>query len=506
MSVMEMLRNFDPERPPTSGDAELLQLWLECFAQREAVMRHQQLVEKARDRKGFDSMSLMQRHIVQWFQGLRDAIEARQKEYLSNTDKRRAHKRYGPFLCSLHPEKMAVIVSQEAITQALMSAGKDSPNGVPVVRMALAIGKAVETEVVSQQRIKERYRNARNATLMQQPDDNDELEEEEQPDDQGTDENNASTVTSEDEQEYIMDRWAFSASHLKLFWDDLKKLGMGKNKRSVQYAMRRAKQAMSSDETWTDDDVLHVGAALLSILMEQAKVNDFGKEEPAFRVEKKWKNGASFSKIVSYIVIHDRLYKIFLQDEYMSWAANTTRHLPMIVPPSKWTGPNNGGYRWLEVNLMRTHGSNVQKEALKQADLSDVCDGLDIMGKTAWKINKEILEVGQRCWRDNIAIGDIPSQTDFELPPEPVRPTFDADEFYDKENADNERRMAAMNAYRDGIAKRQRIHQKNMVSDLGNLSKSLIAVLFLVLTSIFPILSIGPAFSKMFRNAQVESG
>lgn len=158
------------------------------------------------------------------------------------------------------------------------------------------------------------------------------------------------------------------------------------------------------------------------------------------------------------------LYKLFLEDEYMSWAANTTRHLPMVVPPSKWTSPKRGGYRWLEVNLMRTHGSSVQREALQQADLTGVCDGLDILGKTAWAINKKILEVGQKCWKDNISIGDIPSQTDFELPPEPVRPSFDFEITYDKEDVDYQRRMAAMNGYRESIAKRQRILQKNMVS------------------------------------------
>jgi DNA-directed RNA polymerase len=149
-SAMEMLRNFDPQDPPSSDDEEELQLWLECAAQREAVIRYQNLVEKARDRKGFDSMSLMH-------QGLRDDIETRQKEYISNQDTRRAKKRYGPFLCSLHPDKLAVILSHEAITQSLLFSGKNGRDGVPLIKMATAIGAAVETEVVSQRRIKERY-------------------------------------------------------------------------------------------------------------------------------------------------------------------------------------------------------------------------------------------------------------------------------------------------------------------------------------------------------------
>jgi DNA-directed RNA polymerase len=460
---MKMLRNFDPDTPPTSGNSEELQLWLECFAQREAVTRHQKLVEKARDRRAFDSMSLMQRHIVQWFQGLRDAIESRQKEFLSNQDRRRASTRYGPFLCSLHPEKMAVILSQEAITQALLNSGKSGPDGIALVKMAKAIGSAVETEVVSQRRIKERYRNTLSAAMKENLEETFDDNHDETSGNDGL-QNALGSTESDHEKEFVMEKWAFSASHLKLFWDDLKRMGMGKNKRSVQYAMRRAKQAMTSGETWTDDDLTHLGAALLSILMEQAMIEENGKQEPAFRIEKRWANNATSSKSTSYVTIHDKLHKIFLEDEYMSWAATTTRHMPMIVPPTKWTGPRDGGYRWLQVNLMRTHGSNVQREALLHADLSDVCDGLDILGKTAWKINKEILQVGQRCWNDNISIGDIPSQTDFEVPPEPLRPSFQFETNRNGEDPDYERKMADIQAYRDSIAKRQRIHQKNMVS------------------------------------------
>jgi DNA-directed RNA polymerase len=455
-SVMEMLRNFDPLKPPeVGGDPEELQLWLECFSQRETVIRHQELVKKARDRKAFDSMSLMQRHVVQWFQGLQNAIDTRQKEFLSNQDKRRASNRYGPFLCSLHPDKMAVILSQEAITQALLNGGKHGKDGIALVKMARAIGTAVETEVVSQRRIKERYHNI---SKFNESSDDDLTDEE-----GGVQDAVSSGGSADDEKttEYAIDSWTFSASHLKLYFEDLKRMGMGKNKRSIQYAMYRAKQAMKSEDTWTSDDLTHLGAALLSILTEHAKVNENGKEEPAFRVEKRWSN--NHTKSTSFITIHDRLHKIFLEDEYLSWAANTTRHMPMIVPPSPWTAPNTGGYRWLEVEMMRTHRSNVQKEALQHADLSTVFDGLNILGKTSWKINKEILEIGEYCWENNVPIGDIPSRVDFEIPSEPIYPaSFNPEVYADKENPENKIQINALQSYRDSTTKRQRILQKNM--------------------------------------------
>ena len=453
-SVMEMLRNFDPTKQPTSEDPEELQLWLECFAQRETVLRHQDLLKKARDRKAFDSMSLMQKHVVQWFQGLRDAIEIRQKEFLSNQDKRRASNRYGPFLCSLHPDKMAVILSQEAIMQALLYSGKDGKDGITLVKMALAIGTAVETEVVSQRRMKERFHNPTSPIN---------LSDEDNEDDDAINIKDGDAENDPEEIDFSMDRWSFSASHLKLFYEDLERLGMGKTKRAVRYAIKRAKQAMNSDDTWTSDDLTHLGAALLSVLIEHAKVNENGREEPAFRVEKRWTNKGS--KSTSFVILHDRIHKIFLEDEYLSWAANTTRHMPMIVPPSNWTGPNTGGYRWLEVDMMRTHRSNVQKEVLQNADLSIVCDGLNILGKTPWKINKKILEVGEKCWESNIPIGDIPPRTDLEVPPEPVYPLgeFDPNLYANKEDPKTQERINAIQAYRDSTSKYYRILQKNMV-------------------------------------------
>ena len=456
-SAMEILRNFDPQDPPSTDDPEELQLWLECAAQREAVLKLQNLVKKARERKAYDSMSLMQRHIVQWFEDLKTAIEIRQKEYLSNKDTRRAKTRYGPFLCSLPPEKMAVISAHEAMTQCLLLSGKTGREGVPLAKIAAAIGSAVETEVLSQQRMKERFYNpTKNEEIDCEPDD----------DPEATDTGKVKNKPEKSEQgASSIDRWKFSASHLKLFMAELERIDpkMGKkSKRSIAAAVVRAKQAMNKEEGWTKDDALHLGAALLAILVENTKVNTNGKQEPAFRVEKRW---TPRKKSISFVVLNENLYSMFTEDELVSWAASTTRYTPMIVPPKEWTGPRNGGYRWLKASLMRTHGSRVQHEALKQGNLGLVYDGLNILGRTAWKINKEILEIGKTCWTRNIPMGDIPSRTDLEVPPEPKRPERIPPAIYADKNspaaiAANE----ANKMYRENMYKRQRIIQKNMVS------------------------------------------
>lgn len=453
--AMQILINFDPDHRPPKNRPEELQLWLECAAQRDAVMKFQQIVDKARDRKAYDSMSIMQKHVVQWHERIRDAIEIRQKEYLANEDKRVGRKRYGPFLCSLHAEKMAVILAHEAITNVLLLAGKNGKEGVPLIKMAIAIGSAVETEVISQRRIKERFHTTKVSNSNGDDDENDA---------DASAAANTTTIQSQetDQPKTAMDRWKFSASHLKTFMDELQRNDpkMGRSKRAIDYAMRKARQAINTEDGWLKEDIVHVGAALLSILIENSSARIEGAEEPAFRVEKAW----SDAKSVSHIIFNDNLRKLFTEDEYLSFAATTTRHTPMIVPPTEWTGPHEGGYRWLEVDLMRTHGSRVQREALQFGDLSQVYEGLNILGRTSWKINEEILDISQHCWDNNIPIGDIPSRTDFEVPLELERPQrIDPEIYSNRESPESKAADEANRKYRESMYKRQRIIQKNMV-------------------------------------------
>jgi hypothetical protein len=41
------------------------------------------------------------------------------------------------------------------------------------------------------------------------------------------------------------------------------------------------------------------------------------------------------------------------------------------------------------------------------ADLSTVYDGLNALGRVPWRINRRVLAVAQRCWDENIPLGDV---------------------------------------------------------------------------------------------------
>lgn len=103
---------------------------------------------------------------------------------------------------------------------------------------------------------------------------------------------------------------------------------------------------------------------------------------------------------------------------------------------------------------------------LQNADLSTVFDGLNVLGRVPWRINKEVTAVARQCWNGNIPLGDIPSQDDFDMPEKPLRPArISKAHFEDKESTTFKEFEAAQTAYWEANSKYSRIRQKNMVRD-----------------------------------------
>lgn len=92
--------------------------------------------------------------------------------------------------------------------------------------------------------------------------------------------------------------------------------------------------------------------------------------------------------------------------------------------------------------------------------MSTVFDGLNVLGQVPWSINTFVLDVAQRCWRDDIPLGDIPSRANYVVPPKPVKPVYNTDE----QDIDAVKAAKAeYRSYREALTKYNRINQKNMV-------------------------------------------
>ena len=134
----------------------------------------------------------------------------------------------------------------------------------------------------------------------------------------------------------------------------------------------------------------------------------------------------------------------------------------MFADSDKFQG--EGSYYIIRTNLMRTKGCGPQNRALKAANLDVVLEGLNALGRVPWKIHPDILQVAQRCWKDGIALGDIPSRQDVDVPQLPERPSVtDPNVYGNKESLEYKALMEEWKIFRTQISKYRRAKQKNMV-------------------------------------------
>lgn len=344
-SMMQLLQNFDPQvPPPPDASMEDMQLWLECSSQQESVLKYEAMLESAREREDYTSMSTVQRQLLQWYQPMRERIISEQEAYFKR-DKNKGANKYGPFLCTLQPEKLAIITTHEASMYALKMGGK----GATLMKMALMIGNAVEAEVNVQRLLRQRMENKQDYGVKKESAE------------QAFEEAEEAKVDEflEEKKEKKLD-WVYGPSHLQRFVDEMHRSDPSrKGKVRIARANRRAMQLLESAEPWATGEKVILGAVLIQMLLEEAKVSFQGKDnKPAFVYEKNW---VSHNKLVGHISMNDDLYNMIVEDKFSCLDSYTTRHKPMIIPPKEWTGLHEGGYSLLQTEFMRAHGCQVQK-------------------------------------------------------------------------------------------------------------------------------------------------
>jgi DNA-directed RNA polymerase len=75
--------------------------------------------------------------------------------------------------------------------------------------------------------------------------------------------------------------------------------------------------------------------------------------------------------------------------------------------------------------VVRTKASKEQdiyvQTASNRGDLDQLFQGLDVLGQTAWRINKRIFDVVLHVWNEGQKFADIPPRdTGLDIPPEPA--------------------------------------------------------------------------------------
>ena len=350
----DVMAGFDPENRPESLEA--LQDWLECEAHLDSTRRFQKILSSARERHDYASMGVVQRQILDWFQPLKDAFQEEQAIFMSGEKKKKSMNSYGHHLCALSPEKLAIMVSHEAILHCLVHA-KVKDCGVSLASMARHIGAVVETEINVQRAIEKRMRENQ-AALKQDNPFLDALSDYVKGED-SLEEASSSDDLDDDDDDADLSGWMYTAHHRHLFVEEISRNRTNKRgKERIRYTNRRARAIIESTDEWTVTQHVQLGAALLEILIRVATVPGLhGQPENAFTYHKAWHN----NKLVGWVLMQESLLKQIMEDSFLGQSALWTRHSPMIVPPRPWVSPSEGSYKWLKVEVMRTHGSKVQR-------------------------------------------------------------------------------------------------------------------------------------------------
>ncbi|KAI9488443.1 hypothetical protein BDB00DRAFT_791874 [Zychaea mexicana] len=186
---------------------------------------------------------------------------------------------------------------------------------------------------------------------------------------------------------------------------------------------------------WPSTIRAKVGSVLASIFIDAAKipVPSFDPETgekiieqiPAFFHTYQYVKG----KRVGIIKFSDPLTKLLSKEPVRDTLH--PRLLPMIVHPRPWLSYNSGGYLSAKSSCMRIKDSPEQlvylHKASEQDRLNAVLAGLDVLGSTQWRVNKNVFNVVLESWNAGEPIADIPPTIE-EFAPLPPKPeNYDTD-------------------------------------------------------------------------------
>lgn len=360
------------------------QRWLEHLAldaARKRLQHDQAKLEELGLSAGALQSKTLQAWMWEWYQRLEAAL-ARDLEALraqSEAGDTSIEAQLYPFLSLLPPSKLAMIAVLELMRMQGVGGVAD---GVKTTRALLQVGKAIEAE------------------------------------------HHAAVISR----------------HPEVFVQARAAQGLLKDRNLVNLAMRRDLKAWQErcDEDalethvpkWTQMVRVRVGSYLVQRLMDVATVHRSARdrdgelweeEQPAFYATYQYISGKKLGVIRLNEVVSRRLDKESVRETLHP------RHLPMLVPPKPWLTHDSGGYFSVKTSAMRYKDSIEQSSYLRAASenngLEVVLAGLDVLGNTAWNINREVFDVVLQVWNSGEALADLPPAETHE--PEPERPPPD---------------------------------------------------------------------------------
>lgn len=296
--------------------------------------------------------------VWQWHEELAKNIEAelQKVEQAELQAKRSGQDRlrceYGPFLRLLKPQHMAALTTTSVI-QVLTKTG--THNSLRLVRLVTDIGRTIEEEI--------------NADLKQQ--------------------------------------------HTKL----KDRIRQAKDSSDPQVMAARSEILTSNAprrQEWSVTQCAKLGSVLCEMLFDSAKLKmsresdgtKISVYQPAFSRKTVYRAGKS----LTVVSMHQEMIDLLTREPVADVIA---KQLPMVSEPAKWTGFQSGGYLDSRTNAVRVKlGDHTQEEyskaAAQRGDLDQMFAALDVLGKTGWRINKDVFNVMVEAWNSGEGVANLP--------------------------------------------------------------------------------------------------
>nr|KYP51452.1 hypothetical protein KK1_026738 [Cajanus cajan] len=344
------------------------------------VEEYRELEREMREKNLTPNLPHVKALFLGWFDPLKEAIEAEQKSRKSKKHK----EAFAPHIDSLPAAKMAVIVMHKMM--ALVTMEYHHAGCVLLVDAAVQIGMAVEQEV--------RIHKFLEKTRSHQ--------------------NKKTEAHSEDS-----------------MGNDKQKLRKHVNSLIKRRRLKQVQLLLKEEESgpWGRDTQAKLGSRLIELLIETAFVHSPVNQSadtppdirPAFRHGFKAVSKNPEQKILkNYGVIECDPLVLAGMDKSVKHMLMP--YMPMLVPPKKWKGYEKGGHLFLPSYIMRTHGSKKQQDVMKNVErkqMQKVCEALDTLGNTKWRVNRRLLSVVESLWAGGGNIAGLIDRKDVPIPERP---------------------------------------------------------------------------------------
>ncbi|PGG95634.1 hypothetical protein AJ80_09929 [Polytolypa hystricis UAMH7299] len=180
---------------------------------------------------------------------------------------------------------------------------------------------------------------------------------------------------------------------------------------------------------WSPATEAKIGALLTGMLLSATKIPVENRNrrtattttsvQPAFRRVYQLERGHR----IGYVHVNEQIVAKLRREPAAPLLA---KHLPMVCPPRPWTSSRAGGFLEQTFPVLRAKlGDRSQRDyvdlAAGRGDLEQVFAGLNVLGKTGWKVNEAVYNVMLEAWNSGEPVANLaPENPDISSPEKPT--------------------------------------------------------------------------------------